>query len=172
MNYTQGYSGIIGTCFNEIAVVQKGIFRKKYDVSICFNNTGLIITDGDDSIKHGVYLGWSSAEQAFGFTDGKSCRDSVPRAAKVRMGCCTRTAIYATELDDCGTSLLDLCWPGGCFPPPPEPPPSPPPPPPLPPAPPADTTARAAPPLNVSSYGTAPAVRQPCAAVARVPIRY
>lgn len=92
--HVQVLAGTIGTCFNDIAVVQ----RKRFNVSICFNTTGLVIVyDYDVAIKHGVYWGWSGAEQTFGFTDGKLC-EGVPRAAKVRVGCCSRPAIYATQI--------------------------------------------------------------------------
>lgn len=78
-----------------------------YQVRICFDASGISITEKGAVTQHGALLGWSSAAGLFGFANGLQCttgplfnRVTYRRASAVRLGCCASTAVYLTALGE------------------------------------------------------------------------
>lgn len=100
--------GLIGACFaaaDEIKAGLLGLGKDTLRLRICFNASGISITNENGAVsQHGAMLGWSSTAQVFGFVNGSSCevgflkKETIQRASLVRVGCCSQTTIYATNL--------------------------------------------------------------------------
>lgn len=107
--YVQGLQALIGACFTGEDAVKAGLLlgKETQQLHICFNASGISVTDEKGVVtRHGALLGWSSGAQVFGFVNGTSCdtgvlrNDNIQRAALVRVGCCSQTAIYITNLGE------------------------------------------------------------------------
>lgn len=105
----QGDRRLLGRCFYGDDVQQ---FRSAFNpisISICFNQTGIAVTDANGvTTQYGAYLGWNRDEGVFAFTNGTRCdlgalKATIQRAAKVRVGCCkgaTTAYTYALTLGE------------------------------------------------------------------------
>lgn len=95
-------AGLIGQCLFAKDTYRAAGTAMDISLWVCFNELGVNITDSAGVVlQHGQYLGYSGAEKVFGFARGAPCsRGGVPvqRAAKVKVGCCSITAMYASYL--------------------------------------------------------------------------
>lgn len=103
----QAAARVLGACYTGTDQVDPGLLSGKVTmrISLCFNASGVSITNENNVVtSHGQYLGWSTAEQRFGFVNGTACeagtlgnKITIGRAAKVRVGCCSANVIYYTK---------------------------------------------------------------------------
>lgn len=75
--------------------------RPTANLTVCFNDTGVIIATPNTTVGHGRLAGWSQEEQNFGFTRGDACPINsttvtyMPRATKLFINCDINELLYS-----------------------------------------------------------------------------